>query len=69
MIKPEKQLAQNPNESISKIENMQTAKLAKEISTDAKLQQIKINLLQTNYKFDLTKLTAPIKIEIKSIKI
>lgn len=69
MIKPEKQLAQNPNESISKIENMQTAKLAKEISTDAKLQQIKINLLQTNYKFDLTKLTAPIKIKIKSIKI
>lgn len=69
MIKPEKQLAQNPNESISKIENMQTAKLAKEISTDAKLQQIKINLLQTNYKFDLTKLTVPIKIKIKSIKI
>lgn len=69
MIKPEKQLAQNPNEFISKIENMQTAKLAKEISTDAKLQQIKINLLQTNYKFDLTKLTVPIKIKIKSIKI
>lgn len=69
MIKPEKQLAQNLNESISKIENMQTAKLAKEISTDAKLQQIKINLLQTNYKFNLTKLTVPIKIKIKSIKI
>lgn len=69
MIKPKKQLASNPNESISKIENMQTAKLAKLILTDEKLQQIKIDFLQTNYKFDLTKLTAPIKIKIKSVKI